>query len=88
MSERNGLRYGLLGLALIALLGVLLFIVVDRTPPAQAAEADEPPKLESISELDGKAPARRDLDIQTWDTAEGAKVLFVAAPSCRCSTCA
>lgn len=80
MSERNGLRYGLLGLALIALLGVLLFIVVDRTPPALAAEADEPPKLESITQLDGKAPARRDLDIQTWETAEGAKVLFVAAP--------
>ncbi|CAM3252986.1 peptidase M16 [Pseudomonas floridensis] len=36
-------------------------------------------KLETLKELDGKAPARRALSIQTWTTAEGAKVLFVEA---------
>ncbi|QHF01388.1 insulinase family protein [Pseudomonas asturiensis] len=36
-------------------------------------------KLETLKELDGKAPARRALNIQTWNTAEGAKVLFVEA---------
>lgn len=45
-------------------------------------EATTPPlgsKLETLKELDGKAPARRALNIQTWNTAEGAKVLFVEA---------
>lgn len=36
-------------------------------------------QLESLAALDGKDPSRRDLDIQTWRTAEGAKVLFVEA---------
>ncbi|RAU46111.1 MULTISPECIES: pitrilysin family protein [unclassified Pseudomonas] len=35
--------------------------------------------LESLKELDGKAPARRSLDIQSWTTAEGARALFVEA---------
>ncbi len=45
-------------------------------------QATTPPlgsKLETLKELDGKAPARRALNIQTWNTAEGAKVLFVEA---------
>ncbi|HUE90940.1 pitrilysin family protein [Pseudomonas sp.] len=80
MSERNGLRYGLLGLALLILLG-LLALVINRpepltdspTPPA------EPPVIESLAALGDKAPSRRDLNIQTWQTAEGTKVLFVEA---------
>ena len=36
-------------------------------------------KLQSLAELDGKAPTNRKLDVQTWNTAEGAKVLFVEA---------
>ncbi|MFK3798393.1 M16 family metallopeptidase [Pseudomonas sp. NPDC088444] len=35
--------------------------------------------LQSLKELDGKAPARRALNIQSWNTAEGARVLFVEA---------
>ena len=35
--------------------------------------------LQSLTELDGKAPSHRLLDIQTWNTAEGAKVLFAEA---------
>ncbi|MGE8497306.1 MAG: M16 family metallopeptidase [Pseudomonas sp.] len=35
--------------------------------------------LESLAELNDQAPSRRSLEIQTWQTAEGAKVLFVEA---------
>ncbi|MNF59601.1 Protease 3 precursor [compost metagenome] len=36
--------------------------------------------VESLAELDGKAPSSRKLDVQTWNTSEGARVLFVATP--------
>ena len=36
-------------------------------------------RLESLSELSDQPLARRKLDIQSWQTAEGAKVLFVEA---------
>jgi zinc protease len=79
MSERNGLRYGLLGLALLILLA-LLALVVQRPdsspPPTPAAESSS---IESLAALGDQAPSRRDLNIQTWKTAEGAKVLFVEA---------
>ena len=39
MSERNGLRYGLLGLGLILLVGLLTFIA---TRTAQAPTTDAP----------------------------------------------
>jgi hypothetical protein len=35
--------------------------------------------LESLAELDGKNPTNRQLNVQTWKTAEGSKVLFVEA---------
>ncbi|MFC4861980.1 M16 family metallopeptidase [Pseudomonas sp. MAHUQ-62] len=82
MSERNGLRYSLLGLALIVLLGVLGFIA-NRPETTATAETTTPAPtegLQSLAELGSKAPSRRSLDIQSWTTAEGAKVLFVAAP--------
>ncbi|MEK1905942.1 MAG: pitrilysin family protein [Pseudomonas sp.] len=79
MSERNGLRYTLLGLGLILLIGLLTFIAT-RTAQAPEAAAAPSEHLESLAALEGKAPSRRTLDIQTWQTAEGAKVLFVAAP--------
>ena len=83
MSERNGLRYGLLGLALLILLA-LLALVVNRTDNRQApapapAPAGESHSIESLAALGDQAPSRRDLAIQTWQTAEGAKVLFVEA---------
>jgi len=79
MTERNGLRYGLLGLALLILLG-LLALVVDFPTQTSAPGAPAPAnKLESLAELNGEAPGRRALAIQSWQTAEGAKVLFVEA---------
>jgi zinc protease len=49
--------------------------------PADAPKAIDKAasKLETLKELDGKAPARRTLNIQSWNTAEGARVLFVEA---------
>ncbi len=79
MNERNGLRYGLLGLALLVLLAIL-YATSRSTPDFQPAEpASSRPPIESLSELGDQPPARRHLEIQTWHTAEGAKVLFVEA---------
>ncbi len=78
MSERNGPRKMLFGLLLTTSLGVF----AAQSALAEEAASDAAPArpaLESLKELDGKAPARRSLDIQTWQTADGAKVLFVEA---------
>ena len=80
MSKRNSPRYALLGLFLVVLLAALAFAVQRPAPVAEpAAQAQDDSQLQSLKELDGKAPARRKLDIQSWQTAEGAKVLFVEA---------
>ncbi|WP_287031151.1 M16 family metallopeptidase [Pseudomonas sp. UBA6310] len=83
MSESNNdLRHSLFGLVLIILI-VLLAVYVnhDRKPATQAAprQSEAPARLESLAELNKKAPSYRNLDIQSWQTAEGAKVLFVEA---------
>ncbi|WP_282339327.1 pitrilysin family protein [Pseudomonas sp. PS02288] len=83
MSESsNDLRHSLFGLVLIILI-VLLAVYVnhDRQPAAQAVphQSEAQARLESLAELDKKAPSYRNLDIQSWQTAEGAKVLFVEA---------
>ncbi|BAN45996.1 pitrilysin family protein [Metapseudomonas resinovorans] len=80
MSKRKGLT--LLGLALIALLGALAFVAyrLDSTASAETAAPAPAQGLQSLAELNGNAPSRRTLDIQSWTTAEGARVLFVAAP--------
>ena len=83
MTERNGMRYGVLGLIVLTLLIFLGLMVAMQSPSTSeptAPGAATSPVLESLAALDGQAPARRALDIQTWTTAEGAKVLFVAAP--------
>jgi zinc protease len=86
MSERNGLRYGLLGLSLLVLLAVLVFFVsrpaqapTEPTAATPAAVTKTPDHLESLTALEGQAPSHRTINIQTWKTAEGAKVLFVEA---------
>ena len=83
MSESsNDLRHSLFGLALIILI-VLLAVFIDHgrtlAAPPSASQTDAPARLESLAELDKKAPSYRNLDIQSWQTAEGAKVLFVEA---------
>lgn len=78
MSERNGLRYGLLGLALLILLA-LLALVINRSTSSPTPTPAESTSIESLAALGDQPPSRRDLNIQTWQTAEGAKVLFVEA---------
>ncbi len=81
MSERTGLRYGLLGLIVIALLAALAYFVArpTQTPAAAHAAAVEENQLQSLKDVAKQAPVHRKLDIQEWKTAEGAKVLFVEA---------
>ncbi|MCQ9470640.1 insulinase family protein [Pseudomonas alliivorans] len=71
MIKRNAPRHALLGLILAGTFAI---------QPALADDVAAQPlgsNLQTLKELDGKAPARRALNIQTWNTAEGAKVLFV-----------
>ena len=78
MSERNGMRYGLLGLGVISLIGGLALLA---SRPAEAPAPATPPsaQLESLAKLNGQPPSKRTLEIQRWQTAEGARVLFVEA---------
>ena len=67
-------RLGLLGLALSTALALsACSLVPSHVPTGDGA------KLQSLAELDDQAPSRRTLDIQTWHTEQGAKVLFVEA---------
>lgn len=75
MSERNGMRYGLLGLGVIALIGSLT-LIASRSADAPPAPTSE---LQSLAQLNGQPPSKRTLEIQHWQTAEGARVLFVEA---------
>ncbi|MCQ4348653.1 insulinase family protein [Pseudomonas stutzeri] len=78
-------RHLLLGIALLALFALLLLIARPSAAPDPAAAPaagsppDATPQLASLSRLDGQPPARRPLAIQRWQTAEGARVLFVEA---------
>jgi zinc protease len=80
MSDRSAPRYTLIGTGIIALV-VALTCVLARPAHAEADSTAARPAntLQSLAELDGKAPSRRQLNIQNWTTAEGARVLFVEA---------
>ncbi|MDB6048317.1 MAG: family peptidase [Pseudomonas sp.] len=78
MSERKALNYAQLGMGALAFLGLL----TTASAHADGSVTDTPApayNLQSLKELDGKPPAHRTVNIQTWKTAEGAKVLFVEA---------
>ncbi|MEK1910978.1 MAG: insulinase family protein, partial [Pseudomonas chlororaphis] len=82
MSKRKSASPVLLGLALVALIAAAGLYLLRAAPSAASQALDKAKssqKLQSLAELDGKAPSRRSLDIKTWSTAEGAKVLFVEA---------
>ncbi|XVO81357.1 M16 family metallopeptidase [Pseudomonas chlororaphis] len=82
MSKRKSASPVLLGLALVALIiaaGLYLLRANESNASQALDKAKSSQMLQSLAELDGKAPSRRSLDIKTWSTAEGAKVLFVEA---------
>jgi zinc protease len=73
MIERITPRHTRLGVALFA--GLLASFA---SLPSWAEQAPDN-GLQTLRELDGKAPAHRTLAIQTWQTTAGSKVLFVEA---------
>lgn len=78
MSERKALHYAQLGMGALAFLGV--FASTAAVADGSATDAPAPAyNLQSLKELDGKPPAHRTVNIQTWKTAAGTKVLFVEA---------
>ncbi|MEK2609594.1 pitrilysin family protein [Pseudomonas shirazensis] len=90
MSDRRLPRYALIGLGAVALAvaGTIMLTRPAQSDAATATTTDAKPAssaarpantLQSLAELDGKAPSRRELNIQSWNTAEGARVLFVEA---------
>lgn len=63
-----------------------LFAALSLMAPTFVAHAEEAPKplpieqrITTLAALNKQAPARRELNIQRWQTAEGARVLFVEA---------
>jgi len=77
MSEPTTPRRFLAGSTLLVLVGCLATFAAQA---ADATGAGQPARgLQSVSELGNTAPSHRRLDIQSWKTAEGAKVLFVEA---------
>uniref|UniRef100_UPI00403887B7 M16 family metallopeptidase n=1 Tax=Pseudomonas bambusae TaxID=3139142 RepID=UPI00403887B7 len=84
MTPRNETRLGRTrapSMLLAATLALFSAAPAMADTPADAPKAIDKAAntLESLKELDGKAPARRSLNIQSWNTAEGARVLFVEA---------
>ncbi|WP_455887743.1 M16 family metallopeptidase [Pseudomonas rustica] len=82
MSDRRAPRPTLLatGIRALALAAVLAApAMADNAAKADTNAARPANTLQSLAELDGKAPSRRQLNIQHWNTAEGARVLFVEA---------
>lgn len=60
---------------LLLIAGLVAAVAQSPTPATQGRSA-----LESLGALSSQAPAKRVLDIQSWRTQGGAKVLFVRAP--------
>ena len=82
MSERKPSRLALIGLIAVTVIGSAAFYL-SRSVETNASEALDKAKasqkLQSLTELNGKAPDHRKLDVQTWNTTDGTKVLFVEA---------
>jgi len=84
MSDSSAPRHTLFGLGTLVLVLALAPFMARPAQADNAAKADSTAArpantLQSLAELDGKAPSRRQLNIQHWNTAEGARVLFVEA---------
>ena len=78
MSDRKNSRLILPGLIAVTLMAAsaVYFLRPSESVASQALDkAQTASTLQSLAELDGKAPTNRKLDVQTWTTAEGAKVL-------------
>ncbi|MEA9977356.1 pitrilysin family protein [Pseudomonas sp. 10B1] len=74
MIERKAMH-----LTVATVLGLFITLSAKANDPAPDTMAPAY-TLQSLKELDGKPPAHRKMNIQTWKTSEGAKVMFVEAP--------
>jgi zinc protease len=79
MNKSRSRRLKIATIALVLPLSLGLLVVASNAAKINS-QSNSPAALTSLAALDGQAPARRSLNIETWQTAEGAKVLFVAAP--------
>lgn len=78
MTEPMSLKRTLSRLLAVSSLAALASL--SSTAWADAAPAEQArPHLQTLAELDGKAPVRRQLAIQSWTTTAGSRVLFVEA---------
>lgn len=82
MNKSIPWRKALLSLALLTLVACGANDNAPDTSTSTSTSSVAPSEtgLRTLQTLDQQAPARRQLDIQSWQTAEGARVLFVAAP--------
>ncbi|WP_459207060.1 M16 family metallopeptidase [Pseudomonas sp. MLB6B] len=78
MSDRRAPRQTSIGAGLMALALAMSAVLANPAQAADNAQAAQP-ALQSLAELDGKAPSGRKLNVQDWKTAQGARVLFVEA---------
>ncbi len=93
MIKRNASRHALLGLILAGSLGAFVAqpVLADNAAVAEPAQATPTlgSNLQTLKELDGKAPARRALETSRPGTPPKAPKCCSSSPaSCRCSTCA
>lgn len=71
----KSLRFGLLAVLLVALIAALVWLrPAAKEPEAQSSAPAS--RLETLAEIDLSAPPRRTLDVQSWTTEQGSRVLF------------
>ena len=82
MSERKPSRLALIGLIAVTVIGSAAFYL-SRSVETNASEALDKAKasqkLQSLTELNDKAPNHRKLDVQTWNATENEPLLQVNA---------
>lgn len=91
MSERKSRRPVLIGLALIALAGSLAFYLsptTDVTASQALDNAKSGNKLQSLAELDGKAPATASSTCKPGKPPTAPRCCSSKPANCQCSTCA
>ena len=75
MTEQSTPRYTLMGLGILGAV-VLTAVFLARPVHADTTASKPGSSLQSLAELDGKAPSHRTLNIQTWNTSEGATMVL------------
>jgi zinc protease len=90
MSDRSAPRPTLLatGIRALALAAVLAAPAMADNAPSRQQRSPPGQHLQSLAELDGKAPSRRQLTSSTGPPPKAPGCCSSKPASCRCSTCA